>query len=105
MSDEVDQRLGDRATAEPGPASPEPPPPQAPGLPAAPPQPPEPSKVAAALDALLGRAKPERQPEAPPETEATTPLPSETTSSLLAAKRRARKRLQGERDEGTGGKP
>ncbi len=99
VSDEVDQRLGDRAAAEPGPASPEPLPPQAsPSLPAAPPEPPEPSKVTAALDALLGRTKPEHQPEAPPEPEATTRPASETTSSLLAAKRRTQKRLQGEQE-------
>jgi Ca-activated chloride channel homolog len=63
---------------------------------------PEPGKVAAALDALLGRGRKDepassasRAPgaEAPP-----APPPSETTSSLLAAKRRARDRLSGAGD-------
>ena len=67
------------------------------------PPPPEPSKIAAALGALLGRSKP---PPPPPddgpqphgEGDAEQPLPenlgsTETTSSLLAAKRRLRKQI------------
>jgi uncharacterized membrane protein len=61
---------------------------------------PEPSKVAAALDALRGKAAPpaaDRQ-EQEPEPEPTSPGSTETTSGLLEAKRRARKKL--DRDMG-----
>jgi hypothetical protein len=56
---------------------------------------PEPSKVAAAIKTLLGKSGPPEEPEKDKETE---PEPestgaTETTSGLLAAKRRARKKL------------
>jgi hypothetical protein len=70
------------------------------GATAAPPPPgpqlPEPSKVSAALDALLGRGQPTPKPEPAQssKTESAGPSsPSETTTTLLAAKRRARQRL------------
>ena len=60
---------------------------------------PDPAKVVAALEALAGKnppAKPTQdEPTAPEPTAAETP-PSETTSNLLAAKRRARRKLDGE---------
>jgi hypothetical protein len=75
---------------------------------------PEPSKVAAALDALLGRRRPDNteterlssdvsdkpptpSPAAPTDAAESSPAaaPSGTTGSLLAAKRRARERLSG----------
>jgi len=63
-------------------------------------RPPEPSKIAAVLGSLLGRGKakekaPQAQaPPARPEKDAAEPAGStETTRSLLAAKRRARKQL------------
>ena len=58
-------------------------------------RPPEPSRVSAAIDALMGRAgkatpsQPKPVPPPPPNTGST-----ETTSGLLAAKRRARKKLE-----------
>ena len=73
---------------------------------AAPEQPPteaepvaEPTRIAAALDAFLGKpsAAPPEHPESPEPSEPTpeqTP-PTDTTGSLLAAKRRARKKLDG----------
>jgi Mg-chelatase subunit ChlD len=63
--------------------------------------PPEPSKVSAALDVLLGRAKEDRpraatgdDDAAPEPRDADADAASETTSSLLAAKRKARDRLK-----------
>ena len=58
---------------------------------------PEPSKVAAALDVLLGRNKPAAKP-IPPKPDAASvdhgASAAETTGSLLAAKRRARQKMQ-----------
>ncbi len=60
-------------------------------------QPPEPSKVAAAIDALLGKtistAAPPAKPSEPPSADTG---PTDTTRSLLAAKQRAHRRLHGE---------
>jgi hypothetical protein len=55
---------------------------------------PDESKVSAALDALLGRTKPAPPPIEPPAKPDTGTSASETTGNLLAAKRRARERLQ-----------
>ncbi len=91
VSEQVDQRSP--AQIEPPPAAPATPAPS-PASPAA--RRPEPSKVTAALNTLLGR-RPEPEPETPP-PDADTPQDNvgstETTSSLLAAKRRARRELE-----------
>jgi len=75
--------------------------------PAPPPSPPPPerertgpdaAKVAAALDALAGKtppAKPAQDEPTEPAPTAKQPPPSDTTSNLLAAKRRARRKLDG----------
>ena len=60
---------------------------------------PDAAKVAAALDALAGKSpgpKPSQDKPTAPEPTAAEPPPSETTSNLLAAKRRARRKLDGE---------
>ena len=60
---------------------------------------PDAAKVAAALDALAGKSpgpKPPQDKPTAPEPTAAEPPPSETTSNLLAAKRRARRKLDGE---------
>ena len=59
------------------------------------PQPPESSKVAAVLSSFLGRSKesPEESMTPPPDEPHDASSASETTRGLLAAKRRARKRL------------
>jgi uncharacterized protein YegL len=57
---------------------------------------PEPSKVAAALDAILGRGAAPAHPKAPPSQEEPSPKNvAETTGSLLAARRRARHSMPG----------
>ena len=59
--------------------------------------PPDASKVAAALGALLGKTRPEPAEEEKPVDQEAEPEPesgaTDTTSSLLAAKRRARKKM------------
>lgn len=59
---------------------------------------PDSSKVSAALDALLGRTSsvPKAKPPTPPAPDPNAP--SETTGSLLAAKRRARERFKPDQD-------
>jgi len=59
---------------------------------------PDQSKVAAALDAILGRSKPPQPPSAPAKEPPVDPsiAAAETTGTLLAARRRARERLQGD---------
>ena len=60
---------------------------------------PDAAKVAAALDALAGKSpgpKPAQDEPTEPVPTAEEPPPSETTSNLLAAKRRARRKLDGE---------
>ncbi len=71
--------------------------------PTAPPPPPvqaspsAPSTVASALDALQGRpGRRERPQEPPPKEPADAARPAGTTGSLLEARRRARKRVEGE---------
>ena len=74
-----------------------PPPPPPPGAPER--TGPDAAKVAAALDALAGKSpgpKPTQDEPTEPEPTAEQPPPSETTSNLLAAKRRARRKLDGE---------
>jgi len=63
-------------------------------------QPPEPSKVAAAIDALLGKTISTAAPRSkPPEPPSADTGPTDTTRSLLAAKQRAHRRLHGEESE------
>jgi len=60
---------------------------------------PDPARVAAALDALAGKTPPPKPAQDEPTDPAPTteePTPGETTSNLLAAKRRARRKLDGE---------
>ncbi|MCI0631935.1 MAG: VWA domain-containing protein [Phycisphaerales bacterium] len=67
---------------------------------AAPSEPAEPSKVAAALDALLGRSSTPKADVSDSATVEPDPsAPARTTGSLLAAKRRARQRLDDGRDQ------
>lgn len=64
---------------------------------------PDEQKVAAALDAFLGRTKPQSpdttQPSQPASPESPS-APAETTSNLLAAKRRAQDRLKADNNQG-----
>jgi len=61
---------------------------------------PEPSKVAAALDAILGKTRaPVRDKPKESEPASDANVPSETTSNLLAAKRRARRTIEGDGEQ------
>ncbi len=63
-------------------------------------QPPEPSKVAAAIDALLGKTISTPAPRSkPPEPPSADTGPTDTTRSLLAAKQRAHRRLHSKESE------
>lgn len=68
------------------------------------PQPPDSSKIASVLSSFLGRSTdaPEKSKTPPPDEPYDASGASETTSGLLAAKRRARKRLGGDKPENPG---